>query len=319
MKLYLGEAITITLKTMPYLLLRAGLYLLTGIFAIVYFAVIGGIAMLIGNKAGGLAAIIVLVATAGFIGIARLLQKYVLYLFKAGHIAVISHIIKSGSLPAGKGQVEFGKDFVKEKVKDVSILFVVDRLVDGVLRSFNRTVARITNWLPVPGMEGLGKLINMVINFAVTFIDEAILSYSLVKEDDNLWRSARTGVILYAQRWKTILLSSAILGFVNWISFLVFFILLLIPTLLIASSDTVRLVGIIVAAILAYLIRLSVVYPFAMTSIIITYHREIEGVQPDAEWEGKLESLSGKFRELTKRAREAVAPRPEEGEAPDAL
>lgn len=310
MNLYLGEAITVTLKTMPFLLLRAFVYCIVGAVSILYFLLIGGVAALLvkifGEKAGGITTILFILATVGFFGLIRLVRMYVLYLLKAGHIAVISHIIVNGELPAHQNQVEFGKQFVKNKVKDVSILFVIDRLVDGVLRAINNTVARISSWLPLPGLENVGKLVNMVTNFAITFIDEAILSYSLVKGGDNLWQNARTGLVLYAQRWKNILLASAILGFINWVAVGVMLILALPIVYLLPFSQNFKFIGFIIAAIIAYLIRLAVIYPFAMTSIIITYHKEIEGVQPDLAWETKLDTLSAKFRKLGDRALETI-------------
>ncbi len=312
MKLYIGEALGLIKKTMPYVTARAGILALVGIGAVIYFGII---ALLIGalKEAGGIAAIIFIIGTGGFILIMRFIKHAVLYALKAGHIAVLTELIDKGTLPEGKGQVEYGKDLVKSRFKDVAIMFAVDRLVAGVLRTFNRTVARVTDALPIPGLEGLGKLVTTLVNFSISFVDEAILSYAISREDDNLWKSSKDGVILYAQEWKAILPASAVMGLIDAAAFLVVFIPLLI---ILGFATGAGWIALVISAVIGYLVKEAFVRPWAMASIILTFRREIQGKTPNPEWDQRLESVSKKFRELKDKAVEYArgqgAEKPEE-------
>ncbi len=172
MKIYLSEGFSLIIKTLPYFFLRAALYIGIGIVSIIYFLIIGFFIKILGGKAGGLAAIIIFAATIGFIAIAKLIQRYVLYIFRAGHISVITQLIKEGKLPENVNQIQYGKEMVIKNFKDVSILFAVDQIINGILKAFNRKIVRIADWLPIPGLEALAKLFNIMINFSISFIDE---------------------------------------------------------------------------------------------------------------------------------------------------
>jgi len=297
---------------MPYVMARAGIYGLIGIGALIYFGVLGLLVAVL-KSAGGLAAIIFLVGTGGFIAIMKLLQHAVLYAVKAGHIAVLTELIQRDALPEGVNQFSYGKDLIKTRFKDVAIMFAVDRLVAGVLRSFNRKVARVADWLPIPGLEGLAGLITTLVNFSISFVDEAILSYAVAREDDNLWNSAKQGVILYAQEWKPILLASAVMGAIHAVCFMIIFIpLALVLGLLLPGYGWGALV---IALVLAFLVREAFVRPWAMATIILTFHRETAGKQPDVEWEARLESFSDKFKELKEKALEFARARTSGGAA----
>ena len=74
-------------------------------------------------------------ASAGAVGVT---QYYIGYLLKAGHIAVVTHLVKTGSLP--ENQFAYGKEVVKEKFATAAAYFAVDRLVSGAVRQINGTL-----------------------------------------------------------------------------------------------------------------------------------------------------------------------------------
>ena len=106
MDLQLGRAFGIVMKTTPYLVYRASVYgILCGTAALLLLVL-----ALIGRVFGGGAAVVLFLicAGAGSFGL-PLLREYVLYLLRAGHIAVITEIIERGELPAGTSQTDWGK------------------------------------------------------------------------------------------------------------------------------------------------------------------------------------------------------------------
>ena len=136
MKLHFGEAWSILMKTLPCVIVRMVVYGIVGICAALYL----GILLLMTKVFGGAGGILFLIGLAILFGILKLVQRYVLYLIKAGHIAVITAFIQNGELPENTGQIEYGKRVVTDLFKEVSVLFAVDKLVSGTIKAFNRMV-----------------------------------------------------------------------------------------------------------------------------------------------------------------------------------
>ena len=61
-------------------------------------------------------------------------REYILYIVKAGHIAVLVELIDGKPMPEGRSQVEHGRVVVTERFAQASVLFAVDQLIKGVLR-----------------------------------------------------------------------------------------------------------------------------------------------------------------------------------------
>jgi hypothetical protein len=312
MQFYFAESSRILTKTMPYLLLRIAIYCLISLATAVYL----GLVILISKVFGSGGAVVFLIGLAVLVGLLRLLKQYVLYLINAGHIAVITELIEKEALPDNINQFQYGKTIVTNMFKDISVLFVVDRMVDGIIRTFNRTVASVADLLPVPGMEGLTRVVNAVIGFSLTFIDETILSYNLARKDENIWESAKRGIILYAQNWRPILTTAAASAAANFVGFIVLFLVLLVPFVplaLMTHSDALKFFWLALAFTLAYGLKLSVFNPFFQVSMILTFRSATAGQQPDAQWEARLEMASDKFLQLKEKALDFVQARSPNG------
>ncbi len=312
MKLYFKEASGILRKTLPYIVVRLAIYAIIAIASAIYVAFLAFMAKIF----GGAGAVVMLVGLAILFGLLKLLQRYVLYMVKAGHIAVITAIIHHGELPEGQGQLDYGKQAVTALFKELSVLFAVDQLVTGAIKAFNRMVVRVTDMIPIPGMESLGKVAGMIVNYSVTYVDETVLSFNLAQKEENIWNSAKNGTILYAQNWRPILKNAVGLALVNIVSLIVFIIIMLIPFGALAALTTnssLKALWLFLALAFAYGLKLAFVDPFCLIATILTYNRAIEGQTPNPEWEQKLEQASEKFQELKAKA---MGPGPQTGEEP---
>jgi len=301
MQFHFNESMEILRKTKPYLLLRLGIYSLIGFLSAVYL----GVVVLIGKIFGGGGALFFLVGLGLLVLLLRLLKQYVLYLVNAGHIAVITELIEKGTLPENVSQFQYGKTIVTNLFKEVSVLFVIDRMVDGIIRAFNKTVTEVTDFLPIPGIDGLAKIVNAIINFSLTFVDETILSYNLARNEENIWESAKRGIILYAQNWKPILTTAAASAVVNFVGFILLFLIMLAPfapLAMMTHNETLKFFWLALAFTLAYGLKLSFFNPFFQVSIILTFRSATAGQSPNADWEARLEMASDKFRELQDKA-----------------
>ena len=134
------------------------------------------------------------------------------------------------------------------------------------------------------------------------------MSYNLTRKDENIWESAKRGVILYAQNWKPILITAAGCTAANIVAFVAIFIIFLIPFGFLAAmthNETLKFFWLAFAATLAYGFRLAIFKPFFQISIILTFNEAVKNQVPNPEWEEKLEMISEKFVNLKNKAAEA--------------
>ncbi len=304
MSLPIGKATAITFKTIPYIFLRFFVYFLFGLGILFY----GLFVYWIGQAAAHLhenARVIVWIL--GFIlsfPITRLLREYVIYIIKAGHVAVITELATVGRLPEGQSQISWGKDQVTKTFKEVSVLFVMDRLVVGVIRSINAMMQRVGSMFSaIPGMETIAKFAGLVLRFSLTYVDEAILARNFKMKNESVWESAKKGLVLYAQSWQEILKTALFLGAVAFFSYVFLVILFLIPLWGISTAyPHYQWVFILAAFVFAGVLKLAFFDPWAMTILILTYLEATEGKIADPAWEEKLQGLSSSFQKIRDRA-----------------
>lgn len=305
-KIYLGEALSLLAKTMPFVWLRLGSYLLLGLVLGVYFAIIGGVAWMLGSLWGPLGFIVFLAGIGGAFVLVSWATRYYFYLLKAAHTAVMTEFIVHGKAPEGS-QVDYGRKQVTERFRDTSIMFAVDALVDGAVKSIVRTFTRIASILPIPGMRNLGRLLERVAVASTTFVDESILSRAYARREQNVWSVAHEGVVLYAQAWKPILTNAVVLVILGYLEFFLFLAILGMPALAIAAALPALRIALGIGVVLgAWMMKLAVADAFAMAATLLAYHRTTASMEPDPEWVSKIEGVSDKFRELGRKAAEAV-------------
>ncbi|TGS54561.1 hypothetical protein EN826_033435, partial [Mesorhizobium sp. M1D.F.Ca.ET.183.01.1.1] len=87
------------------------------------------------------------------------IREYILYVLKAGHIAVIVHLIDGHDVPDGQGQIAYAREVVTKRFAEANILFVVDQLVKGAIRAISGLVGGIAAFLPIPGLSGVVSFI----------------------------------------------------------------------------------------------------------------------------------------------------------------
>lgn len=306
----IGEILGLMAKTMPFLIFRFLVY-----FAITFaYILLTGIGAGIGYGIGRIAT----EDPAGFsffgglIGfgimsvIAYLIREYLLYMVKAGHIAVLVELMEGKELPQGRGQIEHAQAVVRERFSESSVLFGVDQLIKVVLRAFNRIFFTVTAFIPIPGLRNVVKFINTVVNLSLTYVDEVILAYNIRTRSENPWASSRTALVLYAQNYKAFLKNAFFLAFIVWgLTFLVF--LMILGPLLGLVAIIPAIAGpltLIFAVVFAWGVKQSVIEPIAMTALMQVFFKVTEGQEPNPEWESKLEGVSKKFGELGRKARE---------------
>ncbi|WP_447927236.1 hypothetical protein [Vreelandella sp. EE27] len=308
----LGQAIGLMLKTLPFIIFRLAVYF--GV-ALAYL-LMTGIGAGIGWGVGGL-------GDAGFQesttfwggaigfgivgGVMYFLREYLLYMVKAGHIAVLVELLEEQTLPQGRGQIEHASQVVKERFGQANVLFLVDQLIKGVLKSFIGLVKTVFGLLPIPGAQQFLNILQAFLRIAVGFIDEVILAYCLRTRSTNAWAGSRDGLILYGQNLKPMMQNAAWLTVIIYLLAFVVFLVMLAPAALVAYliPGGWSATGILIALLFAWSVKVAVLEPLAVTCMMQVYFKVIEGQTPDPEWEAKIEGMSGKFRRLKEKATDA--------------
>lgn len=307
-----SAALALCLKTMPYILMRLAVYVGFTLAAVVWLALVGGIAYLFSGKDGhdsGGGFFLFLIGFGLPAGLFFWLRQYVLYLLKAGHIAVLTQLITAGALPDGVNQVEYGKKIVTSKFGQTNVMFALDALIKGIILAFNRTLDWVAGLIPIPGLDSLMKVVEKVIDNATTYVDETIFSYNLARNDENIWRSSVDGVIYYAQNVKSILKTAVWVTVIDYGCTFAVFLVCLIPAWIfkVILPGSVASWAWVFAVALAACIRSAFLRPVFLTMVMLTYHKSIQGQPINLNMEQTLNSASDKFQELTGKAKSWVA------------
>ncbi len=293
-------------KTKEFMLFRFLIYFGITIAYIVGTGAGAGVGNLIGSVAGNKEAGLFYGVIGGFgivSGVLYYVREYLLYMVKAGHIAVIMKHLDGEEIPSGKGQIAYAQSIVKERFKEASVLFAVDQIIKKVVKFITGMFEGIMRFLPfIP--QPIVKFISAVVKNSMTYVDEIILAYNIKNEIDNPWEGSKTAIVLYAQNYKKFLKNAVFVTLISWV--LTALVLLItfgpIAAALKLTGQTGGAWPIMIAVVASISIKAALIDPFAMTALMQVFFKVTEGQEPNPEWETKLEKGSKKFREMKDKA-----------------
>jgi len=289
----IGRALGLMMQTLPFILMRMVVYF--GI-TIAYVIATGGASVIgygVGQVSDDPASFAIWGGIIGF-GLVSLgvywIREYLLYILKAGHIAVMVELMQGKPLPEGRGQIEHARQVVTARFGEANVLFVLDQLIKGVIGAITGLIGGIAAFLPLPGLQGLVGFVN--------------LGYNIKVGSQNPWESSRQGLVLYAQNGRTMVKNAIWLSLFLWIIALVIFIVMLAPmaTLFYFLPGDIAGWSFIAAIVFAWAFKAAFLEPFAIAALMEVYFRVIEGQVPNADWDRKLSEASAKFREIKDKA-----------------
>lgn len=244
-------------------------------------------------------------------GVLYFLREYILYIVKAGHIAVMVELLDGRPMPEGRGQIAHARAMVTERFAQASVLFGVDQLIKGVLRALTGLVQGIVSLLPVPAAQQMVGLLRAFLRVSVGLVDEVILAYAMRTRATNPWSSAQTALVLYAQNATSMMKNAAWLTlFVYGLSFVVFLVMLAPAAAVVyLMPGTWSAGGLIFALLFAWAVKVALIEPFAIACMLQAYFKAIEGQRPDPTWAARLDGMTDKFRKMGEKAAAWVAPK----------
>ncbi len=230
------------------------------------------------------------------------IREWILYVVKAGHIAVMVHLIEGRDVPGGQGQLSYAREVVTERFAEANILFVVDQLVKGAIAAITGLIGGIAAFLP--GLDGIARFINTVIRLSLTYVDEIVLGYNIRIDSRQPFETARQGVVLYAQNGMKMVKNAVWLAIFMWVLALLVFLVMLAPAAALIYAMPGQLAGwsFVLAIVFAWAVKAALLEPFAICALMAVYFRSIEGQQPNPDWDRRLADASSKFRDLKDRA-----------------
>ncbi len=237
-------------------------------------------------------------------GVLYFLREYILYMVKAGHIAVMVELLEGRTLPMGRAQIDHAQQVVRERFGEASVLFAIDQLVKGVIRAVTGLVQGLASILPIPGLDNLMSVVRGFLRVAVGLLDEVMLAHSIRTNSQNPFASARDALVLYGQNARPMLVSAAWITIITYALAFVVFLIMLAP-----AAFVVWLIpgawaagGVIFALLFAWAVKVALIEPFAIACLLQAYFKVTEGQEPDPEWVAKLDGVSAKFRKLGQKA-----------------
>jgi hypothetical protein len=304
-------------KTMPFVWAKLLLGVLTVVISIVLLAILMGIAWLIKSEVLYVIMFFIWLSATGVVNF--ILNHYMGYMVKAGHVAVITEAVTTGRIP--DNQVAYGKQMVKERFLTSNVYFVIDKLVAGAVRQLQRGFEKVAGSLGniIPGMNVIVNIGKMFIGIALGYIDECCLGYTFLKKDQGAYKSAADGVVIYAQNWKKLLKDAAkttatvviLLVIITLVSFLLFF---LVAKLLFNGSDfkpVADFVAFLLACCVALAIKAAFIDSYMLVKMMVSYMQEAPTTVITFDLYSKLCGLSAKFKELfNKGQQENPTPQP---------
>jgi hypothetical protein len=237
-------------------------------------------------------------------GVVFFLRDYLLYVVKAGHIAVMVELIEDRPIPAGQSQIAFARDIVTRRFGEASALFALDQVIKGVVGAVTGLIQGLLMILPIPGLDRIMGVVRAYLRMAVGLVDEVILAHALRTRATNPWASAREALVLYGQNARVMLVNAAWLTAIVWGLSVVVFLIMLAP-----AAAVVWLIpgawsggGFVFALVFAWAVKAALIEPFAVACLIQVFFVETEGQKPDPEWEARLDGVSEKFRGMAGKA-----------------
>jgi hypothetical protein len=242
-------------------------------------------------------------------GVIYFMREYLLYVVKAGHIAVMVEALDGRELPVGQGQIAYAKTIITERFGESSVLFGIDQLIKGVITAITGLVQGLLSILPIPGLSKIMGIVRAYLKLAVGLIDEVILAHGIRTRSENPYASAKEALVLYGQNAKPMMINAAWLTLFTWGLSIVVFLVMLAPAAAIVyvMPGAWAAGGIVFALLFAWAVKVAIIEPFAIACLLQAFFKVTDGQVPNPEWEGKIDNASAKFQTLSKKAKNWVA------------
>lgn len=285
----------IYLGTMKFVWLKLGIGAAVTVASVILLA----LCMLIGSALGGAGLYFLFLIWIVLTDVIyKVFMHYFGYMIKAGHVAVIAAAVTTGSIP--ENQFEYGKQMVKSRFAASNVYFVVDKLVSGAVHQLQKVIGKIGGALDaIPGMSQITSILQTFVGIALGYVDECCLGYCFLKQEQSAFQASCDGVVIYFQNAKKLLKDAAVTTLIVILGTLAAWILpFVLITLLFRAVGWNMFAGVILALIIAIVIKSAFIDSFMLVKMMVSYMEVAPSTQITYDLYDKLCGLSSKFKEL---------------------
>ncbi|MBQ4536166.1 MAG: hypothetical protein II994_00945 [Lachnospiraceae bacterium] len=280
------------LKTMKFVWLKLAMGCALILYALITFAITWGLMKLIPTP------ILLYVWVIQACCVTVWVSRYVGYMLKAGHVAIVSTAVTSGEVPAD--YVKVGKDMVAKRFLTSNVYFAVDGLVSGAVSQLQKGLQKVDNLFgEIPGVSTVISFLQLFVSIALGYVDECCLGYTFLHPEQSAFKSAADGVVIYFQNWKTLLKDAAvttlIVMVVTFVAWVVPFVVLLA---ILGVFEINATIAILLAILCAYTIKYAFVDSYMMVKMMVSYMQVAPTTEITFDLYNKLCGLSAKFKSL---------------------
>lgn len=244
------------------------------------------------------------------VGVGILAHKYLSYMIKAAHVAVIAQAVATGLMP--DDPLAAGMTMVKNRFATANVYYLVNNLVGGAVSEIYKVIGKARNALDfIPGREKITHYLQVFVKIALGSIDECCLGYTFIHPEENAFKSACDGVCIYFQNIKTLLKKAGLIALIEVASVAVLFF---IPKLFIskiffilnAEKFIFNIIAYVLALLLAVIIEMAFIEPYILTRMMYAYMEVVPQTVLSFDLYGKLCDMSNKFKQLFQKVQEEV-------------
>ncbi len=225
--------------------------------------------------------------------------RYIGYLVKAGHIAVITDAVRTGIIP--ENQPEHAFKLVRDRFGTADFYYVITFLIKAAVRQLQHIIANAGNRKTNTGF--LPNIIfKLFISIALDYVDMCCLGNTIINSEQNVYKSAADGVVLYYQNQRKLMQNTAVTAVLVIVSYTVCSIVLFWLFLLLFGAifpDLKIILSLLFAGFLSYVIKYAFIDSWLMIKTVILYIELASRTRLSYDLYGKLSSYSNKFKELS--------------------
>lgn len=280
------------LKTMTFVWLKLAMGGALLLFSLVTLAIFFWLANLTSNPLPLYIWVILDIVVCGWV------SRYVGYMLKAGHVAIVSKAVTTGSVP--ENQFQMAKEMVSKRFATSNVYFVVDRLVSGAVSQLQKGLGTVDKLLGgIPGVSAIISFLQLFIGIALGYVDECCLGYTFLKEDQSAFKSAADGVVIYFQNWKTLLKDAAITTLVVIVAtFAAWLLPFIVFMSIFGALGLPWVIALIIAVVVAIALKSAFIDSYMMVKMMVSYMTVAPDTEITFDLYDKLCGLSAKFKEL---------------------
>ena len=306
------NARTIFRKTLSFVWIKLGLKMLS------FFIVIalGGLLFLIGHfispisglyaePSGWITWIVLLLVWLVLGGIISwLLRRYLWFMVRAAHVAVVTEATAGGQLPEG-GLVKYGVGKVRQRFVAMNVFFLLNTLVDRAVNQIANLAMRVVGMATsfIPGGDKIQKFVGTFIKIFLGSIVECCMAWTFFMTDKNAFRASLDALVIYFRNWKALMKSAAFTALlVVGLYFVVGLVFFGIFWLAAGTFNPFVIAGIIIGILLTKAFKNAFMDSWIMVKMVNTFMRVAPTTQNEGDTWDKLRKGSRAFRQMEKRA-----------------